>query len=129
MLGKPRKLSIPPIQRVILWALEEAGSETIICVLNTLRHELKVPADQAMLRAAEEAVRELIRSGYVAVARVQGDLHPEWVPIVGEALKEILDFSGNYQLALDGNWISIASADEAIELILTDQGWCVLSSL
>ena len=53
----PRKLRLTPLQRDVLWVLEEAGEETLLTIQATLK-----PPDPEALNAA---VAALGRIGYV----------------------------------------------------------------
>jgi len=55
--GMPRKIQLTPLQRDILWLLEEAGEETLGCAIASVQ-----PFDRA---AFDRAVEGLVRLGHV----------------------------------------------------------------
>jgi len=56
-----KKVSISPLQNRILWILEEAGEETTITVVATLRSKKAYPDDDLF----EQALQGLDRLGYI----------------------------------------------------------------
>jgi len=56
-----KKVRISPLQNRILWILEEAGEETNITVVATLRSEKAYPDDDLF----EQALQGLDRLGYI----------------------------------------------------------------
>ena len=55
----PRRLKLSPLQRGIVWTLEEAGTETVECVIATVG-----PSDRYQF---EREVDELKQMGLVAI--------------------------------------------------------------
>jgi DNA-binding MarR family transcriptional regulator len=53
----PRKVRLTPLQRDILWLLKEAGEETVVTVIASLR-----PLDR---QAFDRAVEGLVRLAYI----------------------------------------------------------------
>jgi DNA-binding MarR family transcriptional regulator len=60
-----RKLRLTPLQRDLLWMLEEAGEETLTTILVTLK-----PSDRETF---DRDLASLIRLGFVSVAEGQSD--------------------------------------------------------
>jgi len=56
-----KKVSISPLQNRILWILEEAGEETTITVVATLRSKKAYPDDDLF----EQGLQGLERLGYI----------------------------------------------------------------
>jgi hypothetical protein len=54
---RSRKLRLSPVQGAVLRLLEEAGSEEIPVVLNTLQAQFPAYQPEELLSVAEEAVR------------------------------------------------------------------------
>ena len=53
----PRKMRLTPLQRNIIWSLEEAGEETVITAIASVK-----PLDR---EAFDKAVKGLVQLGYV----------------------------------------------------------------
>jgi hypothetical protein len=66
--GKPRKLSLTPIQREVLWTLEEAGEENLPTIMNTLRVKLPGVAGDDLSGIIRGAVEDLARRGFISVS-------------------------------------------------------------
>jgi hypothetical protein len=64
MTGRPRKLALSDLQRRILWALEEAGEETLPLLLRTLREHDEPPE---LLTAFRRATLGLMDLGFVTL--------------------------------------------------------------
>jgi hypothetical protein len=58
-------LSLTPVQREVLWALEEAGEENTPTLVNTLRSKFSNLSDEELHREINEAVEGLSRYGFV----------------------------------------------------------------
>src|SRR4051812_18322485 len=66
---RSRKLRLSPVQREIVWMLEEAGAEEIPTVLYTLMTTLPDCSPDEVVAAVEEAVRGLCDLGLVVFGR------------------------------------------------------------
>jgi hypothetical protein len=66
--GKPRKLSLTPIQREVLWTLEEAGEENMPTIINTLRVKLSGAAGNDLSDDIRGAVEDLARRGFISIS-------------------------------------------------------------
>lgn len=119
--GTPRKRTLSPLQRDLLRALEEAGSEA----LDSLANALPGSGDPGFLDRLQEAIAGLERAGLVELQRTlpAGRLggppaHDRLEP--GTALQTLL----RRDAAL---WVATDAAD-AVELVLTLAGRRALGS-
>jgi hypothetical protein len=70
--GKQRKLSLSPVQREVLWTLEEAGEETVPTIINTLRLKFSKFLHKELLERVEEAIESLSQHGFVYLSPATG---------------------------------------------------------
>lgn len=64
--------TLSPIQRDVLWILEEAGEENLPTVLNTLRSNSAGVPDEVLIPALSDALRGLWRSDLITFCRYRG---------------------------------------------------------
>jgi hypothetical protein len=73
--GKPRKLSLSPIQREVLGMLEEAGEENMPTIINTLGLKFSDLSHEELRRKVGDAVEGLSRYGFVYLSPVADVTH------------------------------------------------------
>lgn len=81
-----RKLRLTPLEGALLFLLEEAGSENIVCLVNSLQPEVKT-SPEALLRAACDAIQHLLDMGLVSL-----DLRGSQAPIDCTKISAVMDF-------------------------------------
>ena len=64
--GRTPKRRLSPLQREILWLLEEAGAQDIIVILNTLRIQYSYSDTTQLLGEAGDGTRRLWLDGLAA---------------------------------------------------------------
>jgi hypothetical protein len=67
--ARPRKVRLSPMQREILWILEEAGAEYIAATLNRLEKRFPEYSRDQFISTFEEAIRGLWELGFIALGR------------------------------------------------------------
>ena len=117
-----KKLKLSPMQREIVWMLEEAGSEALTTVLITLHGQFPGMAWRELMKNAEDAVKGLLHLGLVSLRQ-----HVEkerggyiYMPLEPNEVARVLSFQQNYarrnqvrDWPNDGSWV---------ELVITGAG-------
>jgi hypothetical protein len=109
----------------VLRLLEEAGSEEIPVVLNTLQAQFPAYQPEELLSVAEEAIGGLRKLGLVAFSRDYGVAGLHYVQIPDQDLKGgrlIRHFSVYDEDRGAWTWGNLSGNSEPISLILTAQG-------
>jgi hypothetical protein len=109
----------------VLRLLEEAGSEEIPVVLNTLQAQFPAYQPEELLSVAEEAIGGLRKLGLVAFSRDYGvaGLHyvqlPDDQPKGSTSLQQLSTYD---EARKAWKWADLPGDSEPISLILTEQG-------
>jgi hypothetical protein len=121
----PRKLSLSPMQREIVWILEEAGAESIPTVLNTLQAHFSDHTPDELLIVAEEAIRKLFDMGFVSFSRDYEKPNLNYVPVSGEEASNLLSLAGYIHFSKQRRqweWDDVRGGPYKISLEITQNG-------
>jgi predicted DNA binding protein len=122
-----RKTRLTRQQSQILQLLEEAGSERVDVVANTLRSDVPTTEPQSFLDDLEDDLRLLLAWGYVELGRITvAEGHARWAAITDSGLRDRL-LRLKDRLRVTDRDACFTWPDPAIELSLTDRGREVLS--
>ena len=95
------KRRLSPVQRELLWILEEAGAENMLAVFNTVQPAFPDLSEEAPILTVADSIGDLRRLELVRFERMQGG---EYVPIPEE---ESEGFLATYK----ERWLEIACGD------------------
>jgi hypothetical protein len=68
--GRPHNLKLTPLQRDVVWILEEAGEENVPAVLATLNQSRN---DEVAESELQEAIDPLVSIGFIRIGAEQSD--------------------------------------------------------
>ncbi len=80
-------LRLTPIERELLWMLEEAGEENLLSVFNALRSKFPETTDDTLIRETIEAIQHLLAVGFISIESPNGFLR---IGIEERAVREVL---------------------------------------
>ena len=123
--GKLRKIRLSPLQREVLWMLEEAGSETLPTLANTLGAKFPHEPRDALLAATQDAVRDLHDAGLVSLGREYVKPGERWKSIPPEEVARFLLLSDVLRWDEERgfwHWDEVRAGTHRVALALTEVG-------
>jgi hypothetical protein len=87
--GSGRKQRLSPLQREVLWILEEAGAENLLTVLWTLRAHFPALEVTPLLGEAVDGLRRLWLAGLIEVSTYHAGPSPVWVPLGPDSAEQV----------------------------------------
>lgn len=116
--------SLSPMQRDVLWILEEAGEENLPTVLNTLRSNSAGVPDEVLIPALSDALRGLWRSGLITFCRYHGGSDAGWKDISPGEIQRVLAVSDVVRWNEDGGywqWDEARDGRERVSVVVPEE--------
>ena len=125
-----RNLKLSPMQREVLWMLEEAGEENVPALLNTLQALFPDKPYQSLLAEVQAAIRGLWQLQLVAFSRDHGKPNLHYVLLdEAESRHALLLIEEVEYETTSGGWTRRPGAGAyPLGLVLTDSGRTALTS-
>ncbi len=87
--GSRRKQRLSPLQREVLWMLEETGAEDLLTVLRTLRARFPGLEVTPLLGEATDGLRRLWLAGLIELSTYHAGPSPAWVPLAAASAEQV----------------------------------------
>jgi hypothetical protein len=123
--NRSTRLKLSPIQREILWTLDEAGDEYITTILNTLRKIFPNRSNDDLIMAVESAIYNLYKHNLITICRKISDRDLIWLPLSPEEIDTtfpITKFLSWDDIQSYWAWNEHLGGQYRISLVLTEKG-------
>jgi hypothetical protein len=87
--GRRRKQRLSPLQREVLWMLEETGAEDLLTILRTLHTRFPGLGTTPLLGEASDGLRRLWLAGLIELSTYHAGSPPTWMPLTAEIAEQV----------------------------------------
>lgn len=111
---KPGRLLLSPLEKEILWTLQEAGEENLTALLNTVEPLVLLPPGAEFLPACERAIKNLLRLKYIEICIAQEEYSRRNLV----SLTDELDLNQAVQRTGNGQWLQSTGSNDGGTIVV-----------